>query len=71
MPIPPPSGLTLEQYVACNRFGLKVFGEPLFEVAAPCATGKHGHGCAACSRALQERARKPTKIRQPWERRAA
>ena len=67
VPIPCPPGLTLEQIVACEKFGQAVFGDAFFD-HRPAHHGQHGHNCSLCSEVLvaQERSKR-SRIRQPWE----
>ena len=74
VPVPPPSGLTFDQIVACERFSQKVFGGPLFD-HRPAHHGQHGHNCPVCTTVLSEMEQRPVKApaapRQPWELEAA
>ena len=74
VPIPCPSGLTLEQIRSCESFAQKVFGDRMFDFR-PVHHGQHGHNCPVCTKVLVELERRPKRAavapRQPWESKAA
>lgn len=63
-----PQGLTPEQIKACDSFGMKVFGEPLFD-HKPFHDGRHGLLCEPCRLELVRQAEERTKPApaQPWQ----